>query len=394
MKVVFMGTPDFAVETLKAIAGAGHDIAAVVTQPDKPRGRSGALMFSAVKEEAVNLGIECILQPEKARDEAFIQQIRDINPDVIVVVAYGKILPKSLLDIPKYGCINVHASLLPKYRGAAPIQWSVINGDEYSGVTTMFMGEGLDTGDILLQKSIKLDKKETGGSLFDKLSVIGAELLVETLVELKNGTVKRIPQDESQATQVTVFDKSFGKIDFNKGLIRYASDRFLEIELVTNNVTGLKIPLSSIVTKEFYAIPSKYLTTDDETQQSGFMLSGRNKKGDSTTTFVSAGIYGRDEITDKETQETSYIYYVDKNKFKEGDALVEPDSGEKFIIGDTEVLEGVFCVNQGYAVFRRIEILDENEEYAVVSKETYNGLVRYDRIVKNADKVSEQDILY
>ena len=125
-----------------------------------------------------------------------------------------------------------------------------------------------------------------------------------------------------------------------------------------------------------------------------FMLSGRNKKGDSTTTFVSAGIYGRDEITDKETQETSYIYYVDKNKFKEGDALVEPDSGEKFIIGDTEVLEGVFCVNQGYAVFRRIEILDENEEYAVVSKETYNGLVRYDRIVKNADKVSEQDILY
>ena len=114
MKVVFMGTPDFAVETLKAIAGAGHDIAAVVTQPDKPRGRSGALMFSAVKEEAVNLGIECILQPEKARDEAFIQQIRDINPDVIVVVAYGKILPKSLLDIPKYGCINVHASLLPK----------------------------------------------------------------------------------------------------------------------------------------------------------------------------------------------------------------------------------------------------------------------------------------
>ena len=124
------------------------------------------------------------------------------------------------------------------------------------------------------------------------------------------------------------------------------------------------------------------------------LLSYRYKKGNSTKTFVSAGIYGRDEITDKETQKTSYIYYVDKNKFKEGDALVDPDSGEKFIIGDTEVLEGVFCINQGYAVFRRIEILDENEEYAVVSKETYNGLVRYDLIVKNADKVSEQDILY
>ena len=186
----------------------------------------------------------------------------------------------------------------------------------------------------------------------------------------------------------------YGQIDFNKGLIRYASDRFLEIELVTNNVTGLKIPLSSVATKEFYAIPSKYFTTDKETQQSGFMLSGRNKKGNSTTTFVKAGIYGRDEVTDEKTQKTSYIYYIDKSKFKEGDAIVNTDDGEKFVIGDTEVLEGVYCINQGYAVFRRIEILDENEEYAVVSKETYNGLVRYDRIVKNADKVSEQDILY
>lgn len=178
MKVVFMGTPDFAVETLKAIAGAGHDIAAVVTQPDKPRGRSGALMFSAVKEEAVNLGIECILQPEKARDEAFIQQIRDINPDVIVVVAYGKILPKSLLDIPKYGCINVHASLLPKYRGAAPIQWSVINGRRIlRRYNNVYGAKDLIPEIFLLQKSIKLDKKETGRSLFDKLDVIGAELL-------------------------------------------------------------------------------------------------------------------------------------------------------------------------------------------------------------------------
>ena len=139
-------------------------------------------------------------------------------------------------------------------------------------------------------------------------------------------------------------------------------------------MTGLKIPLSSIVTKEFYAIPSKYLTTDDETQQSGFMLSGRNKKGDSTTTFVSAGIYGRDEITDKETQETSYIYYVDKNKFKEGDALVEPDSGEKFIIGDTEVLEGVFCVNQGYAVFRRIEIWMKMRNMRLYQRKPIMGL--------------------
>lgn len=209
--------------------------------------------------------------------------------------------------------------------------------------------------------------------------------------------VKFLKDDLTQTGDFSIMEidgAKYGKIDFNKGLIRYASDRFLEIELVTNNVTGLKIPLSSMVTKEFYAIPSQYLTLDKESQQSGFMLAGRNKKGKSTTTFVNAGIYGRDEITDKETQKTSYIYYVDKSKFKEGDALVDPGSGEKFVIGDTEVLEGVYCINQGYAVFRRIEILDENEEYAVVSKETYNGLVRYDRIVKNADKVSEQDILY
>ena len=209
--------------------------------------------------------------------------------------------------------------------------------------------------------------------------------------------VKFLKDDMTQTGDFSIVEidgSKYGKIDFNKGVIRYAADRFLEIELVTNNVTGLKVPLSSIVTKEFYAIPSKYMTTDKDTQQSGFMLSGRNKKGNSTTTFINTGIYGRDEATDEKTQKVSYIYYVDKSKFNEGDAIIDPDSGEKFVIGDTEVLEGVYCINQGYAVFRRIEILDENEEYAVVSKETYNGLVRYDRIVKNADKVSEQDILY
>ena len=255
-----------------------------------------------------------------------------------------------------------------------------------------------------------------------------SEKQAANLKERTSIRVKFLKDDLTQTGDFSIMEidgAKYGKIDFNKGLIRYASDRFLDIELVTNTVVGLKIPLSSIVTKDFYVVPSTsavcvtgLVVQDTGSYWSGFgqtvililiqtgglgvvtvavaafMLSGRNKKGDSTTTFVSAGIYGRDEITDKETQETSYIYYVDKNKFKEGDALVEPDSGEKFIIGDTEVLEGVFCINQGYAVFRRIEILDENEEYAVVSKETYNGLVRYDRIVKNADKVSEKDILY
>ena len=248
------------------------------------------------------------------------------------------------------------------------------------------------------------DQIKAGDDIYTIISDERWSLLIplseKQAADLKDRTSIRVKFLKDNLTQMGDFSikeidgSKYGQIDFNKGLIRYASDRFLEIELVTNNVTGLKIPLSSVVTKEFYAIPSKFLTTDKETQQSGFMLSGRNKKGNSTTTFVKAGIYGRDEVTDEKTQKTSYIYSIDKSKFKEGDAIVDPDDGEKFVIGDTEVLEGVYCINQGYAVFRRIEILDENEEYAVVSKETYNGLVRYDRIVKNADKVSEQDILY
>lgn len=248
------------------------------------------------------------------------------------------------------------------------------------------------------------DQIKAGDDIYTIISDERWSLLIplseKQAADLKDRTSIRVKFLKDNLTQMGDFSikeidgSKYGQIDFNKGLIRYASDRFLEIELVTNNVTGLKIPLSSVVTKEFYAIPSKFLTTDKETQQSGFMLSGRNKKGNSTTTFVKAGIYGRDEVTDEKTQKKSYIYYIDKSKFKEGDAIVDPDDGEKFVIGDTEVLEGVYCINQGYAVFRRIEILDENEEYAVVSKETYNGLVRYDRIVKNADKVSEQDILY
>ena len=185
MRVVFMGTPDFAVGTLKAIIEAGHDVAAVVTQPDKPRGRSKSLVFSPVKEEAVAHGIT-VLQPERARDEAFVEELRTYNADVIVVVAFGQLLPASIINMPRYGCINVHASLLPKYRGASPIQWAVIDGCEYSGVTTMKMDEGLDTGDILMVEKVKLDAKETGGSLFDRLSDVGA------------------------------LHKSFGKMDFNK----------------------------------------------------------------------------------------------------------------------------------------------------------------------------------
>ena len=214
MKVVFMGTPDFSVGTLKAIVEAGHEVAAVVTQPDKPKGRGGAMSFSDVKQAAIELGL-LVLQPKRARDEEFVNELRKINPDVIVVVAFGQILSKEILDMPKYGCVNVHASLLPKYRGASPIQWAVIDGCEYSGVTTMMMNEGIDTGDILLVEKVKLDSKETGGSLFDKLSGVGAALLVKTLDELEKGTVKPVKQNETEATHVKMHDKSFGNIDFS-----------------------------------------------------------------------------------------------------------------------------------------------------------------------------------
>ena len=214
MKVVFMGTPDFSVGTLKAIVEAGHEVAAVVTQPDKPKGRGGAMSFSDVKKAAIELGL-LVLQPKRARDEEFVNELRKINPDVIVVVAFGQILSKEILDMPKYGCVNVHASLLPKYRGASPIQWAVIDGCEYSGVTTMMMNEGIDTGDILLVEKVKLDSKETGGSLFDKLSGVGAALLVKTLDELEKGTVKPVKQNETEATHVKMLDKSFGNIDFS-----------------------------------------------------------------------------------------------------------------------------------------------------------------------------------
>ncbi len=215
MKVVFMGTPDFAVETLRAVVSSGHEVAAVVTQPDKPKGRGTAMSMSAVKEAALAMSLP-VLQPERARDEEFISRLRGINPDVIVVVAFGQLLPKEIIDMPKYGCVNVHASLLPKYRGASPVQWAVIDGCEYSGVTTMLMDEGLDTGDILLAEKVKLDKKETGGSLFERLSLVGAQLLVKTLKALEEGSVTPVKQDEQKATYVRMLNKAFGNIDFNQ----------------------------------------------------------------------------------------------------------------------------------------------------------------------------------
>ena len=213
MNIVFMGTPDFAQEALSAINNAGHNILAVVTNPDRPKGRGMKMIFSPVKEYAVNNNLQ-VLQPEKIRKNTdFIDTIKSLEPDVISVVAYGKILPKEILKIPKLGCINVHASLLPKYRGAAPIQWAVINGDKTTGVTTMYMDEGMDTGDMILTKEVQIGENETTGELWDRLAKIGGELLVETLKQIENGTAPRIPQ-ESDFTMAPMLDKQMSKIDW------------------------------------------------------------------------------------------------------------------------------------------------------------------------------------
>ena len=219
MKVIFMGTPDFAVGTLEAIVEAGHEVCLVVTQPDKPKGRGKEMQFTPVKEAAVKHGIP-VFQPVKVREKECIEELRKYEADVMVVVAFGQILPKEILQMTPYGCINVHASLLPKYRGAAPIQWAVIDGEEVSGVTTMQMDEGLDTGDMIMKTEVKITPEETGESLHDKLAAAGASLCVETLQALLDGTAVRTPQGETTTKYAKMLDKKLGDIDWNQSAVQ------------------------------------------------------------------------------------------------------------------------------------------------------------------------------
>ena len=213
MKMIFMGTPDFAKESLEALYNAKYEILAVVTNPDRPKGRGMKMIASPVKEFALEKGIK-IYQPEKVRNnEEFISEIKALKPDVICVVAYGKILPKEILEIPSKGCINVHGSLLPKYRGAAPIQWAVLNGDKKTGVTTMYMDVGMDTGDMILKQETQIGEDETTGELWERLSKIGGDLLVKTLKEIENKTAPRIKQGDD-FTMAPMLDKSMAKIDW------------------------------------------------------------------------------------------------------------------------------------------------------------------------------------
>ena len=298
MRIVFMGTPDFAKVSLEGLYNSGHEILAVVTNPDKPKGRGMKLLASPVKEYALEKGFK-IYQPIKVRkNEEFINEVRGLNPDVLVVVAYGKILPKEILEIPKYGAINVHGSLFPKYRGAAPIQWAVINGEAETGITTMFMDEGMDTGDMILKESTKIGEDETTGELWERMSYIGSKLLVQTLEKIDNikekdklsfEELKIIVGAEKQGEDFSVapmLQKEIAKIDWSKSgieiknLVRGLNPiigaysmlngkkiKFWKVDLVTNNEIEREFP----ETKEYAERISKI--------ENGTILFADKKKG-------------------------------------------------------------------------------------------------------------------
>lgn len=214
MRVIFMGTPDFAVPSLEALL-TKHEVVLVVTQPDKPKGRGKKMVPTPVKACALEHGIP-VLQPEKVKEPEFVEQLRSYEPDLIAVTAFGQILSEPILEMPKYGCINVHGSLLPKYRGAAPMQWSIIDGEKVTGITTMYMAKGLDSGDILLKAEVEITDEDTFATIHDKMAVTGANLLLDTLDQLEAGTLERIPQDHDAATYAPMITKETGHIDWSK----------------------------------------------------------------------------------------------------------------------------------------------------------------------------------
>ena len=271
MNIVFMGTPDFAVPTLKALVKAGHNVKAVFSQPDKPKGRGYKLTPPPVKVCAQENNIE-VFQPQsfkKGEDaEKSIQILKDIAPDYIIVVAYGKLLPKEVLNIPKYGCINVHASLLPKYRGAGPIQWCVLNGEKETGVTTMIMGEGLDTGDMLLKASTGIGKNETASELHDRLSVLGANLLIKTLEELEKGNITPQKQDDSLSCYAPMLSKDMCPIDFSKSVTE-----------IHNQIRGLSDwPCATAILndKRIKIYKSEIISTNDKNDNFGQIINEKD----------------------------------------------------------------------------------------------------------------------
>lgn len=271
MKIVFMGTPDFAKESLEAVYNAGHEVLAVVTNPDRPKGRGMKLVASPVKEFAIEKNLK-IYQPEKVRKNVeFIEEIKKLEPDVICVVAYGKILPQEILEIPKLGCINVHGSLLPKYRGAAPIQWAVLNGDKTTGVTTMYMDVGMDTGDMILKEETEIGENETTGELWDRLAQIGAKLLVKTLEQVENGTAPRIPQG-TDFTIAPMLDKEMSKIDWDNKTAR-------EIKNLVRGLNPIMGTYSYLDGKKIKFWKVDALPNDNSNAENGLVIKVDSKDG-------------------------------------------------------------------------------------------------------------------
>ena len=271
MKIVFMGTPDFAEKSLEGVYNAGHEILAVVTNPDRPKGRGMKMVASPVKEFAVSKNLK-IYQPEKVRNNVeFIEEIEALQPDAICVVAYGKILPKEILDIPRLGCINVHGSLLPKYRGAAPIQWAVINGEEVTGVTTMYMDVGMDTGDMILKEEVNIGEDETTGELWDKLSEVGAKLLVKTLSQIEDGNAPRLPQGED-FTMAPMLNKDMSKID-------WSSKTAKEIKNLVRGLNPIMGTYSYLDDKKIKFWKVDVLPLENENVENGTILKSNSKDG-------------------------------------------------------------------------------------------------------------------
>ena len=271
MKIVFMGTPDFAKESLEAVYNAGHEVLAVVTNPDRPKGRGMKLVESPVKEFASEKNLK-IYQPEKVRKNVeFIEEIRKLEPDAICVVAYGKILPKEILEIPKLGCINVHGSLLPKYRGAAPIQWAVLNGDKTTGVTTMYMDIGMDTGDMILKEETEIGENETTGELWDRLAQIGAKLLSKTLEQVEKGTAPRISQGPD-FTMAPMLDKEMSKIDWENKTAR-------EIKNLVRGLNPIMGTYSYLDGKKIKFWKVDALPNDNSDFENGTVIKSDSKEG-------------------------------------------------------------------------------------------------------------------
>lgn len=271
MKILFMGTPDFAKESLEAVYNAGYEILGVVTNPDRPKGRGMKLVASPVKEFAISKELK-IYQPEKVRNNIdFIDEMKSLEPDVICVVAYGKILPQEILNIPKLGCINVHGSLLPKYRGAAPIQWAVLNGDKTTGITTMYMDVGMDTGDMILKEEVEIGSDETTGELWEKLSKVGGGLLVKTLEQIENGTAPRIPQSDD-FTMAPMLDKEMSKIDWN-------NKTAIEIKNLVRGLDPIMGTYSYLDGKKIKIWKIDVIPNDNSNSENGTVIKADSKDG-------------------------------------------------------------------------------------------------------------------